>query len=115
MVRAHRLEEFRNVWLASKAVIFLGTPHRGSSDANYGKLLGDIANLALHVSGSSRFTGRINTSLIEALSHESKELLGIAEDFIPHASSLHIISFYETETHPLTNKVVCNRNYVSQS
>ena len=112
MAIAHQIEEFQDVWLASKAIIFMGTPHRGSADASYGKVLGNIANLALHVSGGSRVTGRVNTSLIEPLRYGSKELLGIAEDFVPRASSLHIISFYETETHPLTNKVVCRGNSV---
>lgn len=84
----------------------MGTPHRGSPDASFGKILGDVANLALHVSGTHRLTGGINRSLIETLGQESKELLAIAEDFVSRASALRIVTYYETKTHPLTNKVV---------
>ena len=90
----------------------MGTPHRGSPEASFGKILGDVANLALHISGAHRFTGGINSSLIATLGQESKELLGIGEDFVPRASALRIISFYETKTHPLTNKVVRNSSLV---
>ena len=106
---AYQREEFQKIWLGSKAIIFMGTPHRGSPDASYGKVLGDIANVVLHMSGSDRIIGGINTSLFKNLGQESKELIGIAEDFVGRASLLQIISFYETEKHPLTNKVVCNK------
>lgn len=89
----------------------MGTPHRGSPDASFGKNLGDVANLALHVSGTHRLTGGINRSLIETLGQESKELLGIAEDFVSRASALRIVTCYEIKTHPLTNKMV--RHYRS--
>ncbi len=114
LVIAYQLEEFRDLWLGSKAVVFMGTPHRGSPDASFGKILGDVANLALHISGTHRLAGGINSTLIESLSQESKELLGIAEDFVPRASALHIVSCYETKTYPLTNKVVCNSDLISR-
>lgn len=85
----------------------MGTPHRGSSAAGYGKIIGEIANLALHVSGSYHLTGGVNTSLLRDLHPASSQLLAIAHSFLPRAKSLEIVSFYETETHPVTKRLVC--------
>lgn len=87
----------------------MGTPHRGSPYASYGKMLGDITNLTLHVSYIHRLTGGVRTTLIETLARENGELQAISEDFysIVQESALHVISLYETEAHPLTNRTVC--------
>lgn len=87
----------------------MGTPHRGSSYATFGKTLCDIANVALHMSFAHRLTGGVQRSLIETLAQESGELQGVSEDFylMIQESALHIISLYETEAHPLTNRTVC--------
>lgn len=87
----------------------MGTPHRGSAYATFGKTLGDIANVALHVSFAHRLTGGVKTSLIETLAQENGELQGVSEDFylMIQESALHVISLYETEAHPLTNRTVC--------
>ena len=108
MVIAQR-SNFKNIWLDTKAIIFMGTPHRGSPYASYGKTVGDIVNFTLHTSLIHRFTGGVPTSLIEALTHENRELQSLSEDFdeILKGSALHIISLYETEAHPFTNRLVC--------
>ena len=87
----------------------MGTPHRGSSYATFGKILCDIANVALRMSFAHRLTGGVQRSLIETLAQESGELQGVSEDFhlMIQESALHIISVYETEAHPLTNRTVC--------
>ncbi len=87
----------------------MGTPHRGSPYATYGKVLGDIANVTMHMSFTHRLTGGVRTALIGTLVQENGELQGISEDFysIIQESAIHVISFYETEAHPLTNKTVC--------
>lgn len=109
LITAHQRSEFKYIWSASKAIVFMGTPHRGSHYATYGKTLGDIANVASHMSFTHRFTGGIRTSLIETLTQENGELDGISEAFpsIVEGSALHIISVYETENHPLTSNPVC--------
>jgi hypothetical protein len=106
IVLAAELEEFRNIFLQSKGIVFLGTPHRGSSVAAYGKTIADITNIVLHVSGSYYFTGGINTSLLQDLHTNSSNLLGIAQSFVPRSKSLAIASFYETEVHPVTRRLV---------
>ena len=59
----------------------MGTPHRGSSYATFGKTLCDIANVALRMSFAHRLTGGVQRSLIETLAQESGELQGVSEDF----------------------------------
>jgi hypothetical protein len=103
MILAWEFEEFSEVWLGSKGIIFMGTPHRGSDSAAFGKVLGDIANAVL-----PRVAGRVNTTLIAALEQESRELLGIADSFVPRANAFRLVSFYETEADSVTNKVVCS-------
>lgn len=86
----------------------MGTPHRGSAYATYGRVLGEIANFTMQLSFSHRFTGGINTALIEILDRENRELQAISEEFhdLIQQSIIHIISFYETEAHPLIKKTV---------
>ena len=86
----------------------MGTPHGGSYYADYGKVLADIANVALRISLTHRFTGGVRTPLIESLKGQSMELRAIADDFvaITQSSNLRVVSFYETEAHPYTNSTV---------
>ena len=88
--------------------MFMGTPHRGSAYATYGRVLGGIANVTMQLSLAHRFTGGINTALIETLDRENEELQAISEEFhdLIQQSIFHFISFYETEAHPLTKKTV---------
>ena len=99
---------YRSVWQGSKAVIFMGTPHRGSDPAKFGEIIGDITNIALLLSGSDYLYGSVNTSLFKVLRKDSKELSNINEDFIPLTKFLNITSFYETKTHP-SNRLVRSR------
>lgn len=86
----------------------MGTPHRGSAYATYGRVLGEIANVTMQLSFTHRFIGGINTALIETLDRENGELQAISEEFqdLIQQSTIHIISFYETEAHPLTKRTV---------
>jgi hypothetical protein len=90
-------DKFPEVWLRSKGVIFLGTPHRGSSAAAIGKLFGDIINVAWLASGAHRFRGGIRTALLEELRQNSPQLISIANTFTQRAGALLITTFYETE------------------
>jgi hypothetical protein len=66
--------------------VFLGTPHRGSKVANWGKLLASIAKVAF-LSPKREF--------LETLSENSKELGDLAEDFVKIAAKYSFKSFYE--------------------
>lgn len=86
-----------------KAVVFLGTPHGGSSLASFAKTLGNIANLALKIPGPQNPVGTFNTTLFKDLKEQSRDLENLREDFNRNAKSLQILTVYETEKHPLTN------------
>jgi len=66
-----------------KAVVFLGTPHRGAD-------LARILNLILTVSFSSR-------SFVKQLNPNSDVIKSINSTFVHRANSLRLVSFFETE------------------
>ena len=66
--------------------MFLGTPHRGSEKAAYGKILSDIATSVLH-QPSSR--------LINALQVNSEALMRLTTEFRFQLPKYQVYSFYE--------------------
>jgi hypothetical protein len=66
-----------------KAILFLGTPHRGAD-------LAGILDLVLTVSFSSR-------SFVKQINPNSDAIKSINEAFIYRANSLKLVSFFETE------------------
>jgi hypothetical protein len=71
-----------------KAILFLGTPHRGSD-------LAGIVDLALTVTFSSR-------DFVKQLNPNSDAIKSINSSFIHRANSLKLVSFFETENTRLT-------------
>ncbi|KAH7053204.1 hypothetical protein B0J12DRAFT_571100, partial [Macrophomina phaseolina] len=95
-------DDYREIWMRSKGVVFLGTPHRGSATATPAELFGNIFNVAWHASGAALFTRGVSTDLLKALKQNSSELLDIAKSFKARSSSLSIATFYEKAiTEPL--------------
>ncbi|KFY18110.1 hypothetical protein V492_00135 [Pseudogymnoascus sp. VKM F-4246] len=87
----------------TKAIIFLGTPHRGSSYAGWGAIASKLAKVALQDS---------NKKIVDTLEVNSEVLDNIHEEFktIVHISSIKIHSFQEARgisgVKGLHNKVV---------
>ena len=92
-------------------VMFMGTPHRGSDYASYGTILGTIADVAMRASLVHRFSGGVRTSLMKTLERGSPQLEAVSESFcsLVNQSELRVITLYETESHPFTNRPVCMR------
>ena len=67
--------------MALAGIIFLGTPHQGSSAAEYGMWL-------------ARVLGK-DTTLLETLKKNSPTLLEVARDFEASYSNVDIVCFYE--------------------
>ncbi len=67
--------------MAIAGVLFLGTPHQGSSAAEYGMWL-------------ARALGK-DTTLLQTLKKNSPTLLEIAQDFDASYSNVDIVCFYE--------------------
>lgn len=83
LVLAVHGDHFRDIRLATCGVIFLGTPHQGSSAAEY-----DV--------GLARAI-RSDTTLLETLKKDSPTLYGLAQDFELSYKYADIVCFYEDE------------------
>ena len=71
-------------------IIFLGTPHGGSSLADYSRILCNAASLILHKSNPK--------VTVEALRRNSDYLLALAKDFRNQIGNYFIVSCYERHT-----------------
>ena len=90
------------------AILFLGTPHRGSPSAGYAKILSQIVNVFVIGSQASRIAGAMRTDLLKSLVVNENELLRIAEDFRVHTASMKITSFIEQKKMQGLNERVCD-------
>jgi hypothetical protein len=88
-------------------ILFLGTPHRGSSETRIPLILTSIANVA---SGATfGFIGPTRPQLIKALEKDSQILKDISTSFRNQTSKIHIASFIEQEITPPANARVSYR------
>jgi hypothetical protein len=84
-----------------KGVIFLGTPHRGSSVATLGGVVGTIVNLP------GLATKTVRTDLLDYLRPESRHLQDLAISVRNRLADLTVVSFYESEAqYPLPSVIV---------
>lgn len=74
----------------TKAIIFLGVPHKGSGSAWWG----NFAANALKAASIGRAT---NTALVADLRRDSETLTNISKQFVHRGRDLKIYSFYETQ------------------
>jgi hypothetical protein len=82
-----RLESrYEPIRTATLGLVFLGTPHRGSNKATYGKVLANVAQFMSH---------RPPPRLLAALQTNSDILLRLTTDFRYQLPDYHIFSFYE--------------------
>lgn len=100
-------ETYGDIRKAVPAIVFFATPHRGSSYADFFSNVARAANVPL--TGTSRFSGKANSSLIKSLGNRSKTLSEISMDFRHHTSGPpgpKFYSFYEKCTTPPLNQMV---------
>jgi ankyrin repeat domain-containing protein 50 len=95
MIIAHEDDHFAPVLQATGAIMFMGTPHRGSQLATALSQLAKITNFWLHASYASAIAGSMRTDLIDALSRDSAKLDEINESFKQRAKTMTILSCYE--------------------
>ena len=76
----------------------LATPHNGSSLANIGKIVANIASACSWMNPAKRLLG--------TLQKDSKALFEITQEFVYKTPKLHLVSFYEME---MTNLVLFKR------
>ena len=81
-------------------VIFLGTPHRGSSIATLGSVVGTIVNLP------GLPAKAVRTDLLDYLKPGSRYLQDLAISVRNRLAGLTVVSFYESEMqYPLASVV----------
>jgi hypothetical protein len=99
-----------------KAILFLGTPHQGSTTARYGEVLAQIANVFVVATQTSRASGAMRSELLKSLKASENGLLAIAEDFRVHTAQIKIFSFIEQKSMKgLNQRVRClisQRNFL---
>lgn len=94
-------EEQEQVQQSVYGILFLGTPHNGSSLASMGKLLANIVSACSLI--------RPPHALLGTLQKDSEVLLEITEDFVRRRHKVRLVSFYElefTSIGPFTRKLV---------
>jgi hypothetical protein len=91
-------EDYANIRDSVIGILFLSTPHRGSSTTQLPQVLANIANATL--TGTARFTGNIRTDLIKSLGKDSSVLKTLSTNFRNQASNIKIVSFIEQNTTP---------------
>lgn len=82
----------------------MGTPHRGSDAAFWGKFLAQTLSIA-------QLGLRGNNTLLADLTQNSKTLQDISQQFVERGKLLQIRSFYEVER--LGPVIVSVSNYIS--
>jgi hypothetical protein len=88
-----------NIFSASRGIIFLGTPHRGSDSSSLSKVVASVAQFALP---------NANLALIRSLERDSQTLDRIRDSFgrILDKRSLSVWSFVEELPIKGTKKVI---------
>jgi hypothetical protein len=100
LVLAHQYHNhYGNILSSCKAIVFMGTPHRGSDIALWAAMISEIVN-ATSVSSTLR------TELLRDLGLKSMVLRDISRQFVPRASMLAIVSFVEKEFTPGLRRLV---------
>ncbi|KAF2476890.1 uncharacterized protein BDR25DRAFT_41992 [Lindgomyces ingoldianus] len=90
LVLAHeRSERYHTISSDTFGVMFMGTPHRGSDLAFWGKLFGTIADVLT--------LGSVRTQLLQDLQPKSLCLGSICSQFVERGQSLRIFTIYERQ------------------
>ena len=84
----------------AKAIVFMGTPHCGTSTATWG-------NFAAQVLKAVQMGTATNPSLLADLKKNSETLRQISRQFVEHGSTLTMKTFYETMKLDYMNCLVC--------
>jgi hypothetical protein len=85
---ASRDPTFKHLHTATHGIIFLGTPHQGSSLAETGITFANMVRYAYP---------KIRTQLLEALKQDSPTLQDLADDFRHLYPEFEIVSCYERQ------------------
>lgn len=100
LILAHESSRYVNILQSTKAVIFFGTPHSGSEQADFLSTLVKIANTVESASKLNHFLGKPRQHLADLLRPRSVELENISMSFTDRTKGIEIVSFYEERVMP---------------
>ncbi|KAF9879053.1 ankyrin repeat protein [Colletotrichum karsti] len=103
LVRAHENDEYLSLAKNMRGVFFFGTPHKGSSLANWSTMAARLLKVASM--GTST-----NTRLSKDLEPNSRMMECISDSFLAYSSNLKIVSCYETLKMDYLNAVVVEKD-----
>jgi hypothetical protein len=83
----------------AKAVVFMGTPHRGANAATW-------AGFAARALQATQMNTATNSRLLSDLKGNSETLRQISQQFVERGSAITIKTFYETEMLNFMNSLV---------
>jgi len=88
--KSSTLPKYREIFERTRAVVFCGTPHRGSDAAAWGRLASNVVKMALQ---------DVNSKILNDLQVDSEILDLIQDDFLKvlHESNISVHSFQEGE------------------
>jgi protein SERAC1 len=99
---------------STRAIIFLGTPHRGSDSVRWPILLSNIANVAF--AAAAPLTGQFRKDLLKSLERNSEDLKTISTNFRNQISGIKIVSCIEQDSTPPFSKrariLLCHINLI---
>ncbi|KAK2005460.1 ankyrin [Colletotrichum eremochloae] len=100
-------QPFEKLLRSIGGIVFLGTPHRGSTIATFAGVVGRIINTSMAAASGGVRTGPIRTDLLEQLNYDSEALQGVSLAVRNRLRNIQVVSFYETEpTPPLSSLIV---------
>jgi hypothetical protein len=85
MIIAFEDPDYQTIFQSTRAILFMGTPHKGSSKATLGKLFAHIASAVIMP----------NKELLRTLERDSKVLQDVTFSWKHHYPGLQIASCYE--------------------
>ncbi|KAL6160786.1 hypothetical protein ACJQWK_02202 [Exserohilum turcicum] len=95
---------------AFSAIVFFGTPHRGSAVADVGKMIGRVVNMCMRASLITGISGSIRDDLLTILESNSQALNDLAVSSRNRLRNLEIVTFYETEMMPGLSELIVHQS-----
>ncbi|PSS20674.1 hypothetical protein M430DRAFT_41958 [Amorphotheca resinae ATCC 22711] len=110
LVVARQDPRYGNILQYTKAVLFFGTPHRGSDQASIGSVIFNIFNNVISVTVPDRYLAKARQDLVALLKYQNQTLTDLSEAFRIQSKVLEIVSFYESASSPPFNKLLVTRD-----